>query len=70
MESWSMIIAAVECLFSDDIGLGYVLCSNKISTREIVKNYPAKWARNNKMKFGINKYSILIVQGEVSKFLK
>jgi len=27
-----------------------------------------KWARNNEMQFGINKFASLVVQGEVSRF--
>ena len=31
--------------------------------------FASKWAKNNKMQFGINKCASLVVRGEVSRFL-
>jgi len=68
MESLLVINSIMEVsFFADDI---VFLSSNKISTLEkILLKLANKWARNNEMPFGINKWASLVVRGEVSKFL-
>jgi len=52
-------------LFADNI----VLCASTRSQLKKLLKFASKWARNNEMQFGINKYASLVVRGEVSRFL-
>jgi len=46
-----------------------VLCAPIGSQLKKLVKSASKWPRNNKMQFNINKYSSLVVWGEVSGFL-
>jgi len=52
-------------LFADDI----VLCAPTRSQLKKLLKFASRWARNNEIKFGINKCASLVVRGEVSRFL-